>query len=275
MKFNSFKEYLESQYSAKNGTTSSYLRAIKILDELFLQRDVFNLNGYPLADIKDPVLISQITDYIVEEEDKYKQNISSIFDLGRPTQTSYPRRQFCKAAIRRLSDYVNLCCAESATLVMTDSKASGRTLSRRLIERYNINKDGTDKEVRARRRVGQEMFRAMLLCIYQSRCCLTGIDVPEVLRASHIIPWAEDKRERLNPENGLCLSATYDAAFDRHLISFDEEFRMILSPVIKEYYTSDAFKTYFRDFEGKTIEMPIKYLPSQTALASHRKKLIS
>lgn len=115
----------------------------------------------------------------------------------------------------------------------------------------------------------------MLLEIYDSKCCLTGIDVPEVLRASHIIPWAEKKNTRLNPENGLCLSATYDAAFDRHLISFDEEYRLILSPALKENYTSEAFNTHFGAYEGKQITLPARFIPSQEYLQYHRRELVS
>ena len=60
-----------------------------------------------------------------------------------------------------------------------------------------------------------------------------GFSLADIFRASHISPWAEDEKDRLNSENGLCLSATYDAAFDRHLISFDEHHRFIVSKDIK------------------------------------------
>ena len=67
---------------------------------------------------------------------------------------------------------------------------------------------------------------------------------PDIRRASHISEWAEGEANRLNPENGLCLSATYDAAFDRHLISFDEHYRLIVSKAIKDQYTDAAAKSY-------------------------------
>lgn len=72
-------------------------------------------------------------------------------------------------------------------------------------------------------RVGQSTFRGALLDRWDRRCPLTGISEPELLRASHIIAWSAcaDERERLNPENGLLLSALWDAAFDRGLVSFD------------------------------------------------------
>lgn len=63
-------------------------------------------------------------------------------------------------------------------------------------------------------------------------CCpLTGITDPSLLRASHIIPWSkcETDAERLNPDNGLLLSALWDAAFDEGLVSFTDDGRPIFS----------------------------------------------
>ena len=73
-------------------------------------------------------------------------------------------------------------------------------------------------------RIGQGIFRERLLSYWQGRCPLTGITDPELLRASHIIPWAEcdSDAERLNVHNGLLLSALWDAAFDRALVTFDD-----------------------------------------------------
>lgn len=274
MQLDTFADYLRDTYPAGSGTVPSYLKAIKIIDDIFAINDVFHLNSQSLTQIKDPVLIDSIIDYIADEEDKFRRHTASIFDLGRSNQTSYPNKRFCTGAIRQLGTYINLCCADSATKIMEESHLTGQKLSAQLLRINNIDENGTEKEIRAKHRVGQEIFRAILLKIYNSRCCLTGIDVPEVLRASHIIPWADSKKDRLNPQNGLCLSATYDAAFDRHLISFDEEYRLILSPMLKEHYSSEAFKTHFLKFEGTPIAMPSKYLPSQISLAAHREALV-
>lgn len=271
----SFDDYLHTTYTNRNsGTASSYINAIKILDEIFQENDIFNLNNQPLSEIRDPYLMERIIDYIAKEEDKYRKGEDSIFKSVRPTQTSYPRKRFCTAAIRRLGEFVANKCGEEATDLMQRSVHNGSKLSSNLLRRFKINNKGTDREVRTKQRIGQSIFRVMLLELYGSKCCLTGIDIPEVLRASHIIPWAERANTRLNPENGLCLSATYDAAFDKHLISFDEDYRLVLSPVLKEAYTSEAFKKHFLNFEGKSIELPTMYAPSQEFLESHRKKLI-
>ena len=67
---------------------------------------------------------------------------------------------------------------------------------------------------------------------WQRRCPLTGITDPALLRASHIVPWAEceSDAERLDVHNGLLLSALWDAAFDAGLVGFDGDGRVIASP---------------------------------------------
>ena len=73
---------------------------------------------------------------------------------------------------------------------------------------------------------------ARLMDHWQGRCPLTGISDPALLRASHIIPWAdcESDAERLDVHNGLLLSALWDAAFDVGLVSFDDAGMVIVSP---------------------------------------------
>lgn len=82
----------------------------------------------------------------------------------------------------------------------------------------------TEAERLVVQRIGQDIFRARLMDYWQARCPLTGIADPALLRASHIIPWAECETdaERLDVHNGLLLSALWDAAFDRALVTFDD-----------------------------------------------------
>ncbi|URI16137.1 HNH endonuclease [Brevundimonas albigilva] len=85
-------------------------------------------------------------------------------------------------------------------------------------------------------RIGQDIFRSRLLDYWQGRCPLTGISDPALLRASHIVPWAdcESNAERLDVHNGLLLSALWDAAFDRALITFNDEGNPDFSPSLSE-----------------------------------------
>jgi predicted restriction endonuclease len=83
---------------------------------------------------------------------------------------------------------------------------------------------------------GQDIFRARLMDYWQGRCPLTGISDAALLRASHITPWSEclSDAERLDVHNGFLLSALWDAAFDRGLVTFDEEGNPIFSPELSE-----------------------------------------
>lgn len=83
-------------------------------------------------------------------------------------------------------------------------------------------------------RVGQGAYRKSIIHRWNYQCAVTGFDNLSVLVASHIHPWssASDK-ERLDVENGILLSPTYDALFDRHLISFENDGRIILSDSIE------------------------------------------
>jgi HNH endonuclease len=68
-------------------------------------------------------------------------------------------------------------------------------------------------------RVNQGFFRSAVLASYDQCCCITGLDVPSLLNASHIVPWRVDEDNRTNPSNGLCLNALHDRAFDSGLIT--------------------------------------------------------
>ncbi|MDQ1769958.1 HNH endonuclease [Labilibaculum sp. A4] len=131
---------------------------------------------------------------------------------------------------------------------------------------------GETRERYVKTRVNQNFFRKMILTNYHSKCAVTGIDLPQLLIASHIIPWAENEKERLNPENGICLSALYDKAFDQHLISFDEDYRMILSKNLKEHCTKTYYQNHFGKLEGQEMILPDRGLPSEVFLEWHRNK---
>ena len=94
----------------------------------------------------------------------------------------------------------------------------------------------TEAERLVVQRIGQDIFRARLMDYWRGRCPLTGITDVALLRASHIIPWAECETdaERLDVHNGLLLSALWDAAFDRALVTFDDQGRPEFSPSLSE-----------------------------------------
>lgn len=117
----------------------------------------------------------------------------------------------------------------------------------------------------------QQFFRRAVLESYNYRCAISGLVVPELLVASHIIPWAEDESRRADPTNGIALNALYDKAFDRYLISFDENLQLVLSKQIKAKASDEIIRLYFLQFEGKTLEMPYRFTPDLHAIKTHNK----
>jgi hypothetical protein len=93
----------------------------------------------------------------------------------------------------------------------------------------------TEAERMVIQRIGQDVFRDALMDYWDGRCPLTGITEPELLRASHIVPWSDcTDAQRLDVHNGLLLSALWDAAFDRGLVSFADDGTVIASPQLSE-----------------------------------------
>jgi predicted restriction endonuclease len=85
------------------------------------------------------------------------------------------------------------------------------------------------------------------------------------------VPWRSDKRNRLNPRNGLCLSAIHDKAFDSYLFTLSNDWRVLLSRKIKD--TKDKFlQEVFWTIEEKQMELPEKFGPDRIFVEKHRQK---
>lgn len=119
-------------------------------------------------------------------------------------------------------------------------------------------------------RVNQNLFRQITLANFDGRCALSGIDIPELLVASHIIPWAENVKERLNPENGICLSSLYDKAFDQGLISFDSNMKVIFSVRLSSNIGKAYFERFFLPICSQTLAETKKYAVNPKFLEWHR-----
>jgi hypothetical protein len=83
-------------------------------------------------------------------------------------------------------------------------------------------------------RVGQGAYRKRIIHRWEYKCAVTNFNKLDILIASHIVPWSKaTDHERLDVNNGLLLSPTYDALFDKHLITFDNKGKIQLSDKIK------------------------------------------
>jgi predicted restriction endonuclease len=124
---------------------------------------------------------------------------------------------------------------------------------------------GGSRPVQNLQRVGQDLFRRIVLTSYRGRCALTGIDDPRLLTASHILPWSAAPQMRMRPTNGLCLNALHDRAFDRHLISFDTDGRLLLSPRL----SANSREQLLLGCKAK-LEPPSRFAPDAELMAQHR-----
>lgn len=122
-------------------------------------------------------------------------------------------------------------------------------------------------------RIGQSFFRRSVLSAYEFKCCITGIAIPELLVASHIVPWRADPSNRLNPKNGLCLSAIHDRAFDLGLIAISDDRRLLLSNRLRHSGANSYIGYSFRSYAGKTITLPEKFPPDSEFLKYHRENV--
>ncbi len=118
-------------------------------------------------------------------------------------------------------------------------------------------------------RVNQSVFRQMVLANYSAKCAISGIDIPELLLASHIMPWSINEEHRLNPENGICLSALYDKAYDKGIIGITPNYEVIFSTSLKSKKETSYYKNNFAPIENLKISEPLKYLPKKEFLEFH------
>jgi hypothetical protein len=131
---------------------------------------------------------------------------------------------------------------------------------------------GETRQILATQRIKQHFFRRAVLSSYRGRCCMSGLSEPRLLIASHIVPWSQDKTNRLNPSNGLCLSAIHDRAFDKGLITLSDDFRIVVSEDLKrrdEIFVKDVLLP----LNGRSIELPERFMPSVEFISHHRAHL--
>lgn len=131
---------------------------------------------------------------------------------------------------------------------------------------------GRDAPASGSSRRGQAFFRQMILAGYGNKCCVTGIGLPELLVASHIVPWSDLPARRLDPQNGLCLMALFDRAFDRGLITVSRSYEVLLSDKLKRQLEAPIYDQFFRPYDHASISPPERWMPDPALLELHRSR---
>ena len=125
--------------------------------------------------------------------------------------------------------------------------------------------NSTTKQALIDARRGQGRFRAALMKRWGDACAVTGIRQSQLLRASHMKKWStSDNKERLDPCNGLLISANIDALFDKHVVSFMPDGQMIVSEVVSEH-TKKAL--------GLPMSLRLRLNDSEKAFLDHHRSI--
>ncbi len=117
-------------------------------------------------------------------------------------------------------------------------------------------------------RLHQAFFRKAVLSSYEYSCCICSIDLPQLLTASHIVPWAISEEARTDPENGLCLCALHDRAFDRGLISVSSTQQILVARSIVNS-KAEFVRLTLASFADKEIRRPTRFPPAKHYLEWH------
>lgn len=136
----------------------------------------------------------------------------------------------------------------------------------------DVEYSGEDIFVLSKTRVGQRFFRRAVLSAYNEQCCVTGLAIPALLVASHIVPWKDDPLNRVNPRNGLLLSALHDKAFDVGFITINEDLTVRVSDMVLDSHDK-FFSRSVGFYHGKPIMQPDKFPPAPDFLAYHRENV--
>lgn len=153
-----------------------------------------------------------------EEASRYRVVASEAVLLGNPSGGS-----------------VLVSGVEHLYVVLQHASAVARTMPNRVADQYRVKTQLLPRSTEAERlvvqRVGQDLFRNALLDYWCGRCCVTGLAIPSLLRASHVKPWAKcvSDDERLDVFNGLLLAPHVDALFDGGWISFSDRGSVLIS----------------------------------------------
>ncbi len=133
--------------------------------------------------------------------------------------------------------------------------------------------EGREQERVVRVRIHQSWFRRAILSDYRNRCCVTGLAVPGLLNASHIVPWSENTKNRLNPENGLCLNILHHRAFDLGMMTITPDGAIKISPSLRAAARPNSRASFIAEVHGKKIEMPRNHPPSPEFLKYHNRQI--
>jgi len=174
-----------------------------------------------------------------------------------------------KVIYNEFTDNWNKLVYESEILI-EKYKENSKTDIQNEISEQTTKLEGEEIERLVKTRVNQTFFRKAILANYNSKCAISNISIPELLIASHIIPWSLNEVERLNPQNGICLSPLYDKLFDRGFMSFTDNYEIIFSEKILKISDENVYNNFFGKYSKQKMTLPEKFTPKVDFIQYHR-----
>lgn len=273
-----FSDYITESNTPGSNKADSYIRAIGYANTML--RD-FGGQFQGIGDIFSIDSIDQLKvlyTYLLAEAAKGAN--SQLLKANVPP--SYLKGHFCSAALRSLIGY-RLAMARDREILGILAQGETPALIEKAFEsplpepefflEEKIKPEserGAEVLEQLRRFQNRRTFCRLVLQNFNGACCVSGLDIADTLQTCPIVP----DKNNLSPENALCLAATYAAAFKNHLITFDEDMRLVLSPSLSEHATGDAFRHTFKAYEGQRM-LPARYIqPSDAMMRVHREALV-
>ena len=133
---------------------------------------------------------------------------------------------------------------------------------------------GSERSVIIKQRVNQSFFRSAVMSAYNFRCCISGVTVPDLLEACHIVDWSQDEQNRTNPKNGLCMNPFFHKAYDKYLLGITPELKIVISEELIQNVIDTSFQSYLRELDGRNILLPDKFFPQRELLEMHYDRFI-
>ena len=131
---------------------------------------------------------------------------------------------------------------------------------------------GRERSVIIKQRVNQSFFRSTVMSAYNFHCCISGVNIAELLEACHIVDWSQDERNRVNPKNGLCMNSFFHKAYDKLFIAISPDLTIIISDELLQNTVDNKFRKYLECINGEKIIMPNKFLSKKEFLQVHYEK---
>jgi putative restriction endonuclease len=165
------------------------------------------------------------------------------------------------------SDRENLLFESERILAQLENQSLESKYTEALNHTSELKGDIKVREVKTR--VNQQVFRQIILSNYSGKCAISQIDISDFLVACHIVPWSVNEKERLNPENGICLSSLHEKAFDNGYIGISLNHEILLSKSLIDNSGKDYFTKFFLPISGLKIQLPDRFLPRKDFLEFH------